>query len=301
MMKLLWLLLVSLEGLRGDPDRALRDSFAATGYRFRRRRSAIMPEYTAITYALADSVATITLNRPEAANTLNEALSSEMLDAIIRAEENTAVRALIISGGNGRFFCAGADLKSFYTAPDALKSKVSLFHVAISRIVRAPFPVLAAVNGTAAGGGMGLACSCDMIVAGESAKFIMAYTRRGLTPDGTTTYFLPRRIGVGRAIELAYTNRTLSAREALEWGIVNRVVPDAALLMETHALAADLAKGATRALAAAKRLMYAGVNESLETQIENEIRTIYEMAATDDTREAIKAFNEKRTPVFKGR
>jgi 2-(1,2-epoxy-1,2-dihydrophenyl)acetyl-CoA isomerase len=260
-----------------------------------------MPDYSAIIYDLADGVATITLNRPESANTLNETLSSEMLDAIIRSEDNQDVRALIISGGTGRFFCAGADLKSFYTAPDALKSKVSLFHVAISRIVRAPFPVIAAVNGTAAGGGMGLACSCDMIIAGESTKFIMAYTRRGLTPDGTTTYFLPRRIGVGRAIELAYTNRTLSAREALEWGLVNRVVPDAALLTETHALASELAKGATRALAAAKRLMYSGVNESLETQIENEIRSIYEMAATDDTREAIKAFNEKRTPVFKGR
>ena len=260
-----------------------------------------MPEYHAITCELADGVACITLNRPEAANSLNEELSSEMLDAIIRAEENKDVRALIISGGTGRFFCAGADLKSFYSAPDALKSRVSLFHVAISRIVRAPFPVIAAVNGTAAGGGMGLACCCDLIVAGESARFIMAYTRRGLSPDGTTTYFLPRRIGVGRAIELAYTNRTLSAREALEWGIVNRVVPDAALLAETHALAAELAKGATRALAAAKRLMHSGAVESLETQIENELRSIYELAATDDTREAIKAFNEKRTPVFKGR
>jgi 2-(1,2-epoxy-1,2-dihydrophenyl)acetyl-CoA isomerase len=203
---------------------------------------------------------------------------------------------LIISGGAGRFFCAGADLRSFYSAPDALKTKVSLFHVAISRIVRAPFPVIAAVNGTAAGGGMGLACSCDLIIAGESAKFIMAYTRRGLTPDGTTTYFLPRRIGVGRAIELAYTNRTLTAREALEWGLVNRVVPDSSLLTDTHALAAELARGATRALAGAKRLMYGGMTESLETQIENEIRSIYEMAATEDTREAIKAFNEKRTP-----
>lgn len=260
-----------------------------------------MPEYNAIIYELADGVARITLNRPSAANSLNEDLSSQMLDAIIRSEDNSAVRALIISGGAGRFFCAGADLRSFYTAPDALKNKVSLFHVAISRIVRAPFPVIAAVNGTAAGGGMGLACSCDLIVAGESARFIMAYTRRGLTPDGTTTYFLPRKIGVGRALELAYTNRTLSAREALEWGLVNRVVPDASLLVETHALAAELARGATRALAGAKRLMYGGMTESLETQIENEIRSIYEMAATDDTREAIKAFNEKRTPVFTGR
>src|SRR5579863_1248009 len=215
-----------------------------------------MPQYNAITCELADGVARITLNRPHAANTLSEELSSEMLDAIIRAEENKEVRALVISGGTGPFFCAGADLKSFYSAPGALKSRVSLFHVALSRIVRAPFPVIAAVNGTAAGGGMGLACSCDLIVAGESAKFIMAYTRRGLTPDGTTTYFLPRRIGVGRALELAYTNRTLGAREALEWGLVNRVVPDDSLIADTHALAAELARGATRALAAAKRLIY---------------------------------------------
>jgi 2-(1,2-epoxy-1,2-dihydrophenyl)acetyl-CoA isomerase len=260
-----------------------------------------VPEYNAIAYELADGVARITLNRPEAANTLNEELSSQMLDAIIRSEENKEVRALILSGGTGRFFCAGADLRSFYTAPGALKSRVSLFHVAISRIVRAPFPVIAAVNGTAAGGGMGLACCCDLIVAAESAKFIMAYTRRGLSPDGTTTYFLPRRIGVGRALELAYTNRTLSAREALEWGLVNRVVPDGSLLAETHALAAELARGATQALAAAKRLIYSGTHESLETQIENELRSIFELAATEDTKEAIAAFNEKRTPVFKGR
>jgi 2-(1,2-epoxy-1,2-dihydrophenyl)acetyl-CoA isomerase len=260
-----------------------------------------MPEYTAIKYALDGGVARITLNRPDAANSLNEALSSELVDAIIRSEENTAVRAVIISGGTGRFFCAGADLKSFYTAPGALKSRVSLFHVALSRIVRAPFPVIAEVNGTAAGGGMGLACGCDLIVAAESAKFIMAYTRRGLSPDGTTTYFLPRRIGLGRALELAYTNRTLSAREALEWGIANRVAPDAELVSQTDALAGELARGATRALAAAKRLMHAGMIESLETQIENEIRSIYEMAASEDTKEAIKAFNEKRAPVFSGR
>ena len=185
-----------------------------------------MPEYTAIRYDVADGVATVTLNRPEAANSLNGELSAQLVDALIRAEEDAAVRALVISGGTGRFFCAGADLKSFYAAPGALKSRVSMVHVALSRIVRAPFPVIAAVNGTAAGGGMGLACGCDLIVAGESARFIMAYTRRGLSPDGTTTYFLPRRIGIGRALELAYTNRTLSAGEALEWGLVNRVAPD---------------------------------------------------------------------------
>jgi 2-(1,2-epoxy-1,2-dihydrophenyl)acetyl-CoA isomerase len=260
----------------------------------------MMPDYTAMSYELRDDVATITLNRPEAANSLNHELSTEMLDAIIRSEENPAVRAMVITA-TGRFFCAGADLKSFYSAVDTFKTRVSFLHVALSRIVRAPFPVIAAINGTAAGGGMGLACACDLVVAAESARFVMAYTRRGLSPDGTTTYFLPRRIGIGRALELAYLNRTLSAEEAREWGIVNKVVADAELGSEAHAMAAELAKGPTRAFAAAKRLMHSGCVETLETQIENEIRSIYEMASTEDTREAIRAFNEKRTPVFKGR
>src|SRR5579863_4952536 len=250
-------------------------------------------QYTSILYEVRDHVATITLNRPHDANSLNQALSTETLDALIRSEENNEVRAVVITA-TGRFFCAGADLKSFYTQPGALKTRVSFIHVAISRIVRAPLPVIGAINGTAAGGGMGLACACDLIVAAESAKFVMAYTRRGLSPDGTTTYFLPRRIGIGRALELAYLNRTLSAGEALEWGLVNKVVPDAALPGEAHAMAAQLAQGPTKAFAAAKRLMHSGCVETLETQIENELRGIYEMAASEDTKEAIRAFNEKR-------
>jgi 2-(1,2-epoxy-1,2-dihydrophenyl)acetyl-CoA isomerase len=259
-----------------------------------------MPDYQAIVYELRDGVAPITLNRPGAANSLNQQLSTEMLDALIRSEENPEVRALILTG-SGRFFCAGADMKSFYTQVSGIKDRISHLHVALSRIVRAPFPVIAAVNGTAAGGGMGLACGCDLIIAAESAKFVMAYSRIGLSPDGTTTYFLPRRIGIGRALELAYTNRALTAREALEWGLVNRVVPDAELAAETHKLAAGLAQGATRALAAAKRLMHTGFVETVETQIENELRSIFELAATDDVKEAIKAFNEKRPPIFRGR
>ena len=259
-----------------------------------------MPDYSGILCQLRDGVGTITLNRPDAANAIDHRTSMELVDALIRCEENREVRAVILTG-SGRFFCAGADLKSFYARPDGLKTGVSFIHVAASRIVRAPFPIIGAINGTAAGGGMGLACACDLLIAAESAKFIMAFTRRGLSPDSTTTYFLPRRIGIGRALELTYLNRTLTAREALDWGIANRVVAEAALADEAQAVAVELARGPTRAYAAAKRLMHSGCVETLETQIENEIRSISEMIATEDTREAVRAFNEKRTPVFKGR
>jgi 2-(1,2-epoxy-1,2-dihydrophenyl)acetyl-CoA isomerase len=259
-----------------------------------------MPDYSGILFDVRDGVGTITLNRPDAANAIDHRTSMELVDALIRCEENREVRAVILTG-SGRFFCAGADLKSFYNRGEGLKTGVSFIHVAASRIVRAPFPVIGAINGTAAGGGMGLACACDLLIAAESAKFIMAFTRRGLSPDSTTTYFLPRRIGIGRALELTYLNRTLTAREALEWGIANRVVPEATLGDDARAIAVELARGPTRAYAAAKRLMHAGAVETLETQIENEIRSISEMIATEDTREAVRAFTEKRTPVFKGR
>ena len=171
----------------------------------------------------------------------------------------------------------------------------------ISRIVRAPFPVIAAVNGTAAGGGMGLACSCDMIIAGESTKFIMAYTRRGLTPDGTTTYFLPRRIGVGRAIELAYTNRTLSAREALEWGLVNRVVPRARLLDETLALATLLASKPPLTLASALGAIHRGMDAAIDDGLAIEEAAFAAIVRTHDAHEGVQAFIEKRPPRFLGR
>jgi 2-(1,2-epoxy-1,2-dihydrophenyl)acetyl-CoA isomerase len=259
-----------------------------------------MPNYSAILFEVRDGVAHLTLNRPEAANSLNPQLSSEMMDAVIRCEEDKDVRALVI-GGSGRFFCAGADLKGFYSGGGGeLKSRVSLFHATISRIARAELPVIAAVNGAAAGAGMGLACACDLMIAGESAKFTMAYSRIGLSPNGSTTYFLPRLIGVRRALELTYLNRTLSAAEALDWGIATRVVPDDQLAEQAHALGAQLAAGPTRAYAAAKRLMHSGCTTPLETQIELELRSIGEMARTEDAREAIAAFNAKRTPQFRG-
>ncbi len=259
-----------------------------------------MPQYSTIQFESRDSVATITLNRPESANSLNPTVAAELMDAIVGCEEDRAVRALIITG-SGRFFCAGADLKGFYSQSDTLKTRVSTFHAVLSRIARAEFPVIAAVNGAAAGAGMGLACACDLAIAGESARFTMAYSRIGLSPDGATTYFLPRVIGIRRALELAWLNRTLTAHEALEWGLVNWVVPDADLATQAHATAATLAAGPTRALGAAKRLMHSGWLTPMESQVDQELRTIGEMARTADAREAIAAFAAKRTPVFSGR
>jgi 2-(1,2-epoxy-1,2-dihydrophenyl)acetyl-CoA isomerase len=260
-----------------------------------------MTAYTSISCETRDGVGHVTLNRPESANSLNATLSSELMDAVVRCEDDPGVRAVVVTGAGPRFFCAGADLKGFYSTGSELKSRVSIFHAVLSRLARADFPVIAAVNGAAAGAGMGLACACDLVIAAESARFTMAYTKIGLSPDGSTTYFLPRRIGIGRALELALLNRTLSAEEALQWGIVNRVVADERLAAEAHALAVQLAAGPTRAYGAAKRLMHAGWNETLESQIDAELRSISAMARTEDAREAIGAFAAKRTPVFRGR
>lgn len=260
-------------------------------------------QYTTLLFEVRDNVAHITLNRPEAANSLNAELAQDFMHAVLRCDEDPEVRAVVLTGA-GRMFCAGGDLKSFAAQgehlPYHLKEVTTYFHAAISRMARMDPPVVAAVNGVAAGAGMSLACAGDIVLAGESARFTMAYTRAGLTPDGSSTYFLPRIVGLKRALELTLTNRTLSAEEAREWGIVTRVVPDAALLDEAGALAAQLAAGATKALGAAKRLLHSGWAETLETQMEHESQTIARMARTADGREGIDAFLSKRTPAFKG-
>jgi 2-(1,2-epoxy-1,2-dihydrophenyl)acetyl-CoA isomerase len=159
-------------------------------------------------------------------------------------------------------------------------------------------PVVMAINGVAAGAGFSFALAGDLAIAAESARFTMAYTRAGLTPDGSSSYFLPRLVGLRRAKELTLTNRTLTADEALAWGIVNQVVPDGDLHDATRALARDLAGGATLALGAAKRLMDAGLNGTLETAMEDEAQAISAMARTEDGREGMQAFLAKRSPVF---
>ena len=259
--------------------------------------------YTSIRFDIRDNVAYITLNRPEAANSLNQEMGNDLMRAAIQCSEDPVVRAVVITGV-GSVFCSGGDLNEFASQgerlPSSLKELTTGFHAAISRLRRMDAPVIAAVNGPAAGAGLSLACASDIVIAAESARFVMAYTRSGLTPDGSSTYFLPRIVGLKRALELTLTNRLLSAKEALEWGIVTRVVPDAELLTQTHALAVQLAAGATKALGAAKRLLETGCTETLETQMEHESQAIAAIAHTTDAMEGIAAFLAKRAAEFKG-
>jgi len=261
-------------------------------------------QFDNLLFDLSDHVARITLNRPKAANGIDLALGRDLMHVAIRCDEDPDVRAVLLTGA-GRMFCAGGDLKSFASfgddLPAALKELTVYLHAATSRLARMNAPLVVAVNGAAAGAGMSLAVAGDLVVAAASAKFTMAYTAAGLSPDGSSTYCLPRLIGLRRTQELMFTNRRLSAEEALEWGLVNRVVPDEALLDEAGALAAQLAQGPTRAFGSVKTLLDASFSGTLETQMELEARAIAAMAGTPDGKEGIQAFLEKRRPAFSGR
>lgn len=250
-----------------------------------------------------NAVARLTLNRPDAANAFDMRLAKDLLAAAIACEEDAEVRAVVITGA-GKMFSAGGDLKSFQAIGEGigahLKELTLHLHGAISRLAWMDAPVIAAVNGTAAGAGMSLVAATDYAIAARSARFTMAYTQIGLTPDGSSTYFLARSIGLRRAKELALTNRVLSAEEAAEWGVVNRVVPDAELEAAATEVAERLAVGATGAFGATKRLMLLGAGDLLEAQMERETRAIAARAASHDGREGIAAFLAKRKPAFKG-
>jgi 2-(1,2-epoxy-1,2-dihydrophenyl)acetyl-CoA isomerase len=252
----------------------------------------------------ASGVATITLDRPDAFNALNLTLARELFAAVLQVDEDPAVRCVVITGA-GRAFCGGGDVKEFADGLPRIgvliKELTTYVHGAVSRLVRTPKPVLTAVNGVAAGGGLSLALAGDLVLAAESARFTMAYSRIAATPDGSSTYWLPRLIGLRRATELFYTNRVLSAREALEWGLVTRVAPDGELMDATRKLAEELAQGPTLALGRGKLLFHASTTESLETQMELESQSIAQSGHTEDFAEGVRAFAAKRSPSFKGR
>lgn len=260
--------------------------------------------YQTIRYEVRDAVATITLNRPEVYNALNLALGRDLFHAALAADEDPAVRCIVVTGA-GKAFCAGGDVKGFANDPDRigllLKELTTYVHGAISRLARTPKPVVMAVNGVAAGGGMSLALSGDLVVAAESTRFTMAYAQIAASPDGSSTYFLPRMIGLRRALELYYTNRVLSAREAMDWGLVNRVHTDTELPGAVETLARELAQGPTLAFGRAKALFHQSTQESLETQMELEAQAIVASGRTEDFRDGVLAFSRKQAAVFKGR
>ena len=260
--------------------------------------------YQHLTVERANRVATLTLNRPDAYNSLNMALGRELFSASLELDEDPEVRCVVITG-SGRAFCAGGDVKDFVDNLGRIgahiKELTTYLHGAVSRFCRSDKPVIMAINGIAAGGGFSFALSGDLVVAAESAKFTMAYSKIAATPDGSSSYFLPRLIGLRRAMELYFTNRVLTAREALEWGLVTRVVPDAELRPAVAALAAELAQGPTKAFGGAKRLFHQSTWESLETQMELEAQAIAASGHTEDFRAGVMAFARKQTPTFRGR
>ena len=253
-------------------------------------------QYQTILFEIKDNIATIKLHRPDANNSIDLQMGKDLMYAAMALSDNPDVRVVIITG-EGKAFCPGGDLKSFAAEieklPSLLRDITTHLHAAISRLTRLDAPVIIAVNGVAAGAGMSMACMGDIVIAAESAKFTMAYTRIGLSPDGGATYFLPRLVGLRKAIDLAITNRLLSAQEALDMGIVTRVVPDSQVISGAKSAAAMIAASPIKALGASKRLMYSGFNETLETQLELESQSLSEMAQTPETREAIAGFFSK--------
>ncbi|MGB5097101.1 MAG: enoyl-CoA hydratase-related protein [Porticoccaceae bacterium] len=255
-----------------------------------------------MTLEVADGVGLLTLNRPEEGNPVVHGMVQELIENAIRCDEDPAIRAVVLTG-RGRFFSVGGGLKDFASQGDRvsahLKLVTQLFHGAIAKFNRMAPPVIAAINGTAAGGGLSLALCTDLAIAAESAKFTMAYTNAGLPPDGSSSFYLARMVGMRRAKEMALLNPVLSAQQALDWGLVNRVVPDAQLLDAALAMAAQLAQGSTTAYGETKRLILSGATEGLETQMELESRAISALAGSRDGREGVAAFLEKRKPVFR--
>lgn len=256
--------------------------------------------YQTLRFDQSGPITRITLNRPDAANGMNDAMTAELADAAARCDVDQT-KAVILTGA-GRFFCAGGDLKAMAGSPlgpgPFVKGIADDLHRAISRFARMDVVLITAVNGIAAGAGFSLAISGDLVVAARSASFTMAYTRAGLSPDGSASYYLPRLVGVRRAHDLMLTNRTLSAAEAEQWGLVNYVVEDAELVARTDQLAGEIAAGAKGSNAAVKKLILASFDNGIEAQMDLESRLIAQNADCADGREGIDAFLNKRPPRF---
>lgn len=248
-----------------------------------------------------ESVATVTLDRPDALNALTVAMKGELLAALRAVGRDPAARAVILTG-SGRAFCAGQDLRE-RLEPDAAPLEVELrerYNPIVRAIRELPQPVIAAVNGVAAGAGASLAFACDLRIAASSASFVLAFGRIGLVPDSGATWLLPRLVGAARAAEMALLGERVPAADAERWGLVSRVVPDEALLAEARAMAHQLAGMGSRAVALTKRALQRAGEASLEESLEYEAILQGMAGRTRDHAEGVAAFVEKRPPRFTG-
>lgn len=250
-------------------------------------------------------VARLTFNRPDASNGMDVPLLRALYDAVMRCHGEPRVRVVLLNG-NGPNFCAGGDVRTFASKgeqlPDYLREATAWLQISASALMRLGPPVIAAVHGFAAGGGgFGLVCAADIVIAAESARFLPGATRVGMAPDAGTTVTLPRLVGLRRAMEILLMNPTLTAEDARELGVVTRVVPDEELDARSAALARELASGASLALAETKRLLWEGVGRSVEACLPDEARTVSALSGTADAREGLAAVIERRQPTFTGR
>jgi 2-(1,2-epoxy-1,2-dihydrophenyl)acetyl-CoA isomerase len=249
-----------------------------------------------------DGVAQLRLNRPEAANGMNVEFLQALHAAIMRCHGDSRVRVVVLSG-EGKNFCAGGDIHTFAAKgealPDYLREATAWLQLAASALIHLSAPVIAAVHGFAAGGGgLGLVCAADLVVAGESAKFMSGAVRVGMAPDAGSSVTLAQIVGVRKAMEILLTNPVLSAGDALSIGLITKVVADDDVHDAALALARTLAAGAPQALAAVKRLVWDGVGASIDTRLAEEARTVADLSGTADAREGLAAVIERREPRF---
>jgi 2-(1,2-epoxy-1,2-dihydrophenyl)acetyl-CoA isomerase len=256
-----------------------------------------------VTVEVAGGIGRLTLNRPERLNTIDLAVAQGLDAAAQQLSHDGGVRVILLSG-EGKTFCGGGDLKSFAEIdedlPAHLRDVTAHLHAALTALSRVDAPIIAAVRGSAAGAGLGLVCAADIVIAAASTRFAFAYSAIGLTPDGGTSWSLPRLVGLRKAQELAFTNRVIDAAEAERIGIVTTVVPDAEVGAAADDLAVRLAAAPTHALGVTKRLLRTAYDVPLEDRLAVEAFELSRSAGTADGREGIAAFLDKRPPIYEG-